>query len=43
MHAARMQSTNVEFMGTKCLQRMWKQLSKTYGMAGDGCVSFVGR
>jgi len=27
MHAARMQSTNVEFMGTKCLQRIWKRPS----------------
>lgn len=27
MHAARMQSTNVEFMGTKCLQMIWKRPS----------------
>ena len=27
MQAARMQSTNVEFMGTKCLQMIWKRPS----------------
>lgn len=38
MHAARMQSTNVEFMGTKCLQRIWKRPST----ACRRCVFKVG-
>jgi hypothetical protein len=43
MHAARMQSTNVEFMGTKCLQRMWKRPSTAYGWEATGGVrSWVG-
>ena len=38
MHAARMQSTNVEFMGTKCLQRIWKRPSTACRRCGDACL-----
>lgn len=42
MHAARMQSTNVEFMGTKCLQRIWKRPSTACRGLGDACIRLAG-
>lgn len=42
MHAARMQSTNVEFMGTKCLQRIWKRPSTACRRLGDGSIKVGG-